>query len=104
AAAARLLDELAFHFDRFLDRLAISHLRRADVCIDAELALHPIDQNLEVQFTHARDDRLPGFFVAANAKRWVLLRKAIERDTHLFLIGFRLRLDGDMDHRLREYH
>ncbi len=104
AAAARLLDELAFDFRRLADRFAIRHLRRADVGLDAELALHPVDQDLEVQLAHAGDDRLARFFVGAHAERRVFLRQAIERDAHLLLVGLRLRLDGDVDHRLREDH
>src|SRR6185295_19483452 len=34
------------------DRFAISHLRLADVCLDAKLALHAIDDDLEVQLAH----------------------------------------------------
>ena len=59
AAAARLLDELAFDLgDRLADRLAIRDLRLADARLDAELALHAVDEDLEVQLAHAGDDRL----------------------------------------------
>src|SRR6185503_14029877 len=92
AAATGLLDELALDLDRLADRLAIRDLRRADVRLDAELALHPVDEDLEMQLAHARDDRLARFLVAAHAKRRVLLRQAIERNAHLLLVGLRLRL------------
>src|SRR4029453_8027291 len=59
AAAARLLDELAFDLHGVLDRFAIRDLRRTDVGLDAELALHPVDQDLEVELAHPRNDRLP---------------------------------------------
>src|SRR5690606_24854708 len=61
AAAARLPDELAFLLDHLADGLAVRDLRLADVCLDLELALHPVDDDLEVQLTHAGDDRLAGF-------------------------------------------
>src|SRR5690242_15071352 len=38
------------------DRLAISHLRLTDICFDAKLTLHSIDDDLEVKFTHTGDD------------------------------------------------
>ena len=86
------------------DRLAVRHLRRADVGFDAEFALHAVDEDLEVQLAHARDDRLARFLVGVDAERRVFLREAIERDAHLLLVGLGLRLDGDVDHRLREDH
>src|SRR5262249_30439460 len=56
---ARLADELAFDLlDAPANRLTVSNLRRADVPFDLELAHHAVDENLEVQLTHARDDRL----------------------------------------------
>ena len=104
AAAARLLDELAFDLHRLLDRLAVRDLRRADVGFDAEFALHAVDDDLEVQLAHAGDDRLARFLVGVDAERRVFLRQAIERDAHLFLVGLGLRLDRHVDHRLREDH
>jgi len=48
-AASRLLDELAFDFLASLPyRFAVSHLRFADSRLDAEFALHAIDQDFEV--------------------------------------------------------
>jgi hypothetical protein len=57
-----------------------------------------------MQLAHAGDDRLARLLVRAHAKRRVFLREAIERDAHLLLVGLGLRLDGDVDHRLREHH
>ena len=95
AATTRLLDELAFGvLDRLADRLAIRDLRLADRRFDTEFAFHAVDKDLEVQFTHARDDRLAGFLVCVNAERRVLLRQAIQRNAHLFLVGLGLGLDG----------
>src|SRR5688572_26349858 len=53
AASTRLLDELALGFERLLEGLAVSHLRLADRGFDAELALHAVDDDLEVQLAHA---------------------------------------------------
>src|SRR4029453_8793608 len=73
AATARLLDELAFLLDLLLDRFAIRDLRRPDVRLDAELALHPVDQDLEVQLAHPRDDRLARLPVGAQRERRAFL-------------------------------
>src|SRR5256885_5458434 len=48
------------------NRLAISNLRLADICFNAELSLHSIDDNLKMQFTHAGNNRLASFMVGRN--------------------------------------
>src|SRR3546814_18300604 len=61
ALAAGLTHELAFLLDRLADGLAIGHLRLADIGLDVELALHAVNQDFQMQLTHAGDDGLPGF-------------------------------------------
>src|ERR1700674_1491952 len=68
AAAAGLLDVLAFGLDRAANGLAIGHLRLADIGLDLELALHAIDDDLEVQLAHAGDQRLPRLLVGRHAE------------------------------------
>src|ERR1700728_171464 len=103
ARAAGLAHELAFDLlDRAADRLAVGDLRAPDVRLDAELALHAVDEHFEVQLTHARNLGLAGFFVGAHLEGGVLLGEAAERDRHLLLVDLRLWLDGDLDNRLRE--
>src|SRR6185369_7173580 len=55
------------------DRLAVGDLRAADVRLDLELAAHPVDQHLQVQFAHAGDDRLAGLLVGPDLEGRVLL-------------------------------
>ena len=86
------------------DRLAIGNLRRADIRLDLELATHAVDDDVEVKFAHAGDDRLAGLFVGLDAEGRVLGSKTIEREAHLFLVALGLRLDGDLDDRLGEFH
>src|SRR6266508_626228 len=86
------------------DRLAVGDLRLADIRLDAELTLHPVDQHLEVQLAHAGDDRLAGVLVGADLEGRVLVGEALDRDAQLLLVALRLRLDGDRDHRGRELH
>ncbi|ABA49010.1 hypothetical protein BURPS1710b_3780 [Burkholderia pseudomallei 1710b] len=105
AATARLLDELAVDvLRRRADRFAVRDLRLADGRFHAEFTLHPVDQNFEVELAHARNDRLARFFVGLHAERRIFLRETVQRETHLLLVGLRLRLDGLRDHRLREHH
>ena len=60
------------------DGLAVRDLRAADVGGHAELAEHPVDEHLEVQLAHARDDGLGGLLVAAHLERGVLFRQRLE--------------------------
>ena len=85
-------------------RFAIGHLRRADIGVHFISAAQDIDFDFEMQFAHALEDRLAGFLIGGDAEGRVFLRKAIERHAHLFLIGLGLRLDGDLDHRIGEFH
>ena len=55
-----------------------------------------------MQLAHAGDLGLAGLLVGLHAERRVLLGEAAERDRHLLLVDLRLRLDGDLDHRLGE--
>ena len=103
--ATRLLDVAVLdRLDRLGDGLAVGHLRLADGGLDVELAHHPVDEHLEVQLAHAGDDRLAGLLVGAHAERRVLVGQRLERLAELVLVALRLRLDGDVDHRLGELH
>ena len=44
--------------DRLADGFAVSHLQLADVGFHAELALHAVHDDFEVQFAHPGDDGL----------------------------------------------
>src|SRR5690606_13254343 len=104
-AAARLLDELPFDGVAGLaDGFAVRHLRCADVALDVELALHAVNDDLQVQLAHTGDDGLTGLLVGTHAERRVFLRQAVEGDAHLLLVALGLRLDGDVNHRIREFH
>ena len=104
AGAARLLLVGVGQLDRLREILAIGDLRRADIGLDLELALHAVDEDLEVELAHPLDDRLARFMVGRNAERGILARQAIERDAHLLLVGLGLGLDRDLDDRIGELH
>ena len=86
------------------DRLAIGDLRRADIGVDLELALHAVDDDLEVQFAHPLDHGLAALVIDRDAEGRVLGREPRQRLAHLFLVALGLRLDRDLDDRLREFH
>ena len=58
ATTAGLFDEFAFSLDCLADGFAVSHLRTTHVGFDLELALHTIDDDVEMQLAHARDNGL----------------------------------------------
>ena len=49
-------------------RLAVVHLRRADLDLDVVLAANPLDVDVQVQLAHAGDDRLARLLVGADAE------------------------------------
>ena len=90
--------------DRLGDLLAIGHLRRADIGVDLVGALEDVDLDVEMQFAHPLEDGLAAFLIGRDAERRILGRELRQRDAELFLVGLRLRLDRDLDHRLGEFH
>src|SRR5512142_1451596 len=102
AAAARLLDVLAFGLGVLGDGLAVRDLRPAHVAFHLVLALHAVDDDVEVKLAHAGNDELVGLFVGPDAERRVLFGQFLERDAHLLLVRLGLRLDGERDDRFGE--
>src|SRR5512139_3574435 len=101
---ARLLGMLAFLLDFLADRFTVGHLRRTHVGFHAEFALHPIHENFEVEFAHARNDGLAGFLIRTDAERRIFLRQTAQCDAHLFLVSLGFWLDRHVNHRLGEFH
>jgi len=90
--------------DEFGDGLAVGHLRLTNGRVHVELALHAVDEDFQVQLTHARDHGLAGLFVGAHAEGRVFVGQRLERLAQLVLVVLGLRLDRDVDHRLGELH
>src|SRR3954466_8810302 len=90
--------------DPTTDRLAVGHLRLADVGLDLELAPHAVDEDLKVQLAHAGDDRLTGLLVEADLEGRVLLGQLLDGGAELLLVALGLGLDRDRDDRGREGH
>src|SRR5262245_32971912 len=103
-AAAGLLRVLHLAVGGARQRLLVGDLRLADGCLDVELALQAVDDDLEVQLTHSADDRLPGLLIGVHAEGRILRHQLRQALPELLLIGLGLRLDRQRDHRLGEVH
>jgi len=57
-----------------------------------------------MELAHALEDGLAGFLVGGDAERGIFLGQALQRDAHLLLVCLGLGLDGEFDHRIREFH
>src|SRR6266568_1728963 len=103
-ATGLLLVDVVLTLDDPADRLAVGHLRLADVRLDLELAAHAIDEDLQVELAHPLDDRLAGLLVVLDLERRVLFGELLDRGAQLLLVALRLRLDGNRDDRVWERH
>ena len=74
----------------------------SDVRVDLELAKEPVDDDLEVEFAHTRDQGLPGFGIHLDPERRVLDGKLLETGPELLLVVLGLWLDCNGDDRIRE--
>src|SRR5712691_2622850 len=104
AAAAGLLDIAAVAVRRTRQGLLVRDLRLADRRLDVELALQPVDDDLEVQLAHAVDDDLAGLPIGLHAEGRILGHQLLEADAELLLVDLGLRLDRERDDRLGEVH
>ena len=104
AATTRLAHELAFALHPLPDGFAVGHHGLAHVGFDLELSHHAVDDDLQVELTHAGDDGLIGLGVGLDLEGGVFLGQAAQSDAHLLLVGLGLGLDGHLDHGIREVH
>ena len=57
-----------------------------------------------MELAHAGDDRLAGLLVGVGLEGRVFFSQTQQAENHLLLTGLGLRLDGDLNNRLRELH
>ena len=76
---ARLPDETALRPRECAHSLPVGHPRPSDIRLDAEFALDPVHYDVQVQFTHARYDGLPGLIVVIDLESRVFVRKTYQR-------------------------
>ena len=86
------------------ERLAIGDLRSADVGVDLVGAAQDVDLDLEMELPHALDHGLARLLIGRDAESRILLDETAQRLAELLLIGLRLRLDRELDNRIREVH
>src|SRR5699024_10526914 len=84
--------------------LFVSNLLCAYVGLYLELAEKTVNDDLKVKLTHTCDDRLSCFRICMSAECRVFFCKFCKRLTELALGCFGLRLDRDLDNRIREFH
>ena len=84
--------------------LLIGDLRRADVGLDLELTQQAVDDDLQMELAHARDDGLAGLGVGVGLEGRILLGQLHQGNAHLLLSRLGFRLNGDTDDRLGEFH
>ncbi len=84
--------------------LLLHLLRRADVRLHMELAEQTVDDDFQMQLAHAGDDGLAGLRIRVLLEGRILLGQLAQRDAQLFLASLGLRLDRQLDDRLRELH
>ena len=102
AAAAGLLDLPAFAGRGGGDRRFVGDLRRTGARRHLEVFEHAQTDHFEVQFTHARDQRLSGFRVGAHLEGRIVFRQSLEDKAHPLLIRTGFRFDGHRHDRRRE--
>ena len=68
ATPTSLANKLVFLLHHLANRLTVRNLWLTNVGVDPELALHAVDDDIEVQFTHPRNDRLIRLLVRVNAE------------------------------------
>ena len=94
-AATGLADVFAFALGVSSNGLAVRHLRLANIGFHFVLAHHAVNDDFQMQLTHAADDGLSAVGIGVNLKGGVFLSQAPQRHPHLFLVGLGLRLDGN---------
>ena len=99
-----LLCILLINIDFLGEGLLVGNLRSADIGLNLELSEQTVYQDLQMQLTHAGDDRLTGLRIGVCTEGRILLGKLSQSLTHLALIILCLRLDCELDNRLRELH
>ena len=99
-----LLSVLGINFNFLGDSFLISNLRCSDIGLNVELTKKSVYDDIEVELTHAGDDRLACLCIGCNTECGILFSKLCKSLAHLVLTCFGLGLDSDIDNGLRELH
>ena len=69
--ATSLTSIFSFPLGAGANGFAIGHLRSADICLDIKFAQHPIHQDFKVEFSHASNNCLAGFWIGGDPESGV---------------------------------
>ena len=99
-----LLRIFVFLINRFGKCLFISNLRSAYVSLYFVFTKQTVYDNLQMQLAHTCDDRLSCLLIRMSTECRIFFCKFRQSFTHLALTCLGLRLDRQLDNRLREFH
>ena len=102
--AAGLLGILAVHIHCLGKGLLVSNLGSTHICLHVKLTKQTVYNNLQMQLSHTGNNGLSGLLVSPCTEGGILLGKLCQRLTHLSLTSLGLRLNGNINNRLRELH
>ncbi len=100
----RLLSILVVNVSFLSDSFLIRNLRSTNICFYLELSQQSVNDDLQMELTHTCDNGLACFFRSIGSEGRVFFSQLSQRDTHLLLTCLSLRLDSQLDNRLREFH
>src|SRR5699024_3952542 len=95
---------VVYRVDLLANGFAVGDLWFTNGSFNLEFALHAVDQHVEVQFAHAADFSLAGFFVLRNGKGWVFCRQTLDSGRQFFLVTLGVWLNSNRDHWFWEFH
>src|SRR5690606_32569483 len=95
-----LINLLVFHVSK--QSFFVSHLRSTLVDLNLKFTLQPLNDDLQVKFTHTSQDHLSGFLVSIYLKRRILFHQLGDGHTQFISICLSLWLNRITDYRLRE--
>ena len=104
STTTRLFCILAVYIYSLCEGLFVSYLRSTYVSFNVELTKQTVYDNLQMELAHTSDDCLTSLFVCIRTEGRILLCQFCKSLAHLVLTSFGLRLDSDVDNRLRELH
>src|SRR5699024_1374775 len=104
SATTGLFCIFAVNINRFCNSLFVSNLRSTYVSLYLELTKKTVNANLQVKLIHTGDDCLTCFLICVCTECWIFLCKFCKSFAQFTLTCFCLRLDSQLDNRIREFH